>query len=349
MKTVTEETSMEETEEEVWNPLMLLNISFEPGHCLERIKHMKNPVMQDMALTEYYYFTCQHERAMTKAVSYLYHEDLKMQIGAWLIYIFGNMALGNAEQVRTGMEHLRGITERKSEEEYTLNMKLLMLAVKMMMHFPIADEERQQIADQEDLYDEAGRLLICYLVEQEAWKRGEYERVMGGVDAIVFLSKNKYPLFFLYLYLTATSAAMNLKDVHRAELYFEKAWELAKADGFYGPIGELHGHVQAFIEKKVRKEDPEAYRRIMEVTHQYRSGWRKMVLAANGEENGADEVEELTGMEYAVAQLAGMEWSNQEIADYLEITVRTVKYHMTAVFNKLNIGSRKELTEKLPH
>lgn len=348
MKTVTEE-EREETEEAVRIPLMLLNISFEPGTCLERIKHMKDPVLQDMALTEYYYFTCQHERAVTKAVSYLYHENLKTQIGAWLIYTFGNMALGNAEQVKTGMKHLRGIADHGPEAEDTRNMKLLLLAMKMMLHFPISEEERKQIADQEEFYDEAGRLLICYLVEQEAWKRGEYERVIGGVDAIAFLSKNKYPLFFLYLYLTATSAAMNLKDVHRAELYFEKAWELAKADGFYGPMGELHGHIQAFVEKKIRKEDPEAYSRIMEVTHQYRSGWRKLILAANGEQNGADAVEELTGMEYAVAQLAGMEWSNQEIADYLEITVRTVKYHMTSVFNKLNIGSRKELNEKLPH
>lgn len=347
MKTVTEER-MEETETAARIPLMLLNISFEPGECLERIKHMKDPLLQDMALTEYYYFTCQHERAVTKAVNCLYHEDLKTQIGAWLIYTFGNMALGNAEQVKAGMGRLRDLVNQGAEAEHTQNMKLLLLAVKMMLHFPISEEERKQIEVQDEFYDEAGRLFICYLVEQETWKKGEYERVIGGVDAIAFLSKNKYPLFFLYLYLTATSAAMNLKDISQAETYFEKAWELAKADGFYGPIGELHGHVQVFLEKKIRKEDPEAYRRIMEVTHQYRSGWRKLILAANGEQNGDDAVEELTGMEYAVAQLAGLEWSNQEIADYLEVTVRTVKYHMTSIFNKLNIGSRRELAEKMP-
>lgn len=348
VKEVTEKTEeIEEAEEVERIPLMLLNISFEPGHCLERIRHMKNPVLQDMALTEYYYFTCQHEKAVTKSISYLHQADWKTQIGAWLIYAFGNMALGNAEQVRDGISHLRSIVDREPEAEDSQNIRLLLLAVKMMLHFPISEEERQRIVEQEGCYNEAGRLLVCYLMEQEYWKNGEFERVIGGVDAIAFLSKNIYPLFFIYLYLTAASAAMNLKDVSRAESYFEKAWELARADGFYGPMGELHGHIQAFVEKKIRKEDPEAYNQIMEVTRQYRSGWRRFVRAENEDET--DVLEELTGMEYAVAQLAGLEWSNQEIADYLEITVRTVKYHMTSIFNKLNIGSRKELTEKFSH
>ena len=342
VKGVNERT--EETDETARIPLMLLNISFEPGHCLERIKHIKNPELQDMALTEYYYFTCQHERAVTKAVSYLYHEDLKTQIGAWLIYIFGNMAMGNTDLAKTGIEHLRTITDRKPESEDAKEIQLLLAGVKLMLHFPISEEEHQQIADREGLCDEVGRLFGCYLMEQEAWKNGEYERAIGGVEAILLLIKNDFPLYFLYLYLTAASAALHLKDLSRAEAYFDKAWELARADGFYGPMGEQHGHLSVLVEKKIRKEDPEAYKKIMEVTHQYRTGWRSMI---EGEDSSSN-LEELTGMEYAVAQLAGLEWSNQEIADYLDITVRTVKYHMTTIFNKLNIGSRRELTEKMP-
>lgn len=343
MNTVTEE---ERAEEMLWIPMMLLNISFEPGHCLECIKHMKNPVFQDMALTEYYYFTCQHEQAVTKAVSYLHHENLKIQIGAWLIYTFGQMALGNTEQAKSGIEQLRVITERKRNADDSKEIQILFAGVKLMLHFPISEEELQQMTDRKILNNEVGRLFGCYLMEQEAWKNKEYERAIGGVEAIILLSENKFPLYFLYLYLTAASAALNLKDLQRAETYFEKAWELARADGFYGPVGEQHGHLAVLVEKKIRKEDPEAYMKIMEITHQYRTGWKKMI---EGETLCADSLEELTGMEYAVAQLAELEWSNQEIADYLEITVRTVKYHMTSIFNKLNIGSRKELTGKFPH
>lgn len=36
-------------------------------------------------------------------------------------------------------------------------------------------------------------------------------------------------------------------------------------------------------------------------------------------------------------------WTNKEIAEYLGITQRTVKQHLTCVFNKLNIENRKQL------
>ncbi len=335
----------EETEEAVQIPLMLLNVSFEPGHCLECIRHIKNPVLQDMALTEYYYFTGQHERAVTKAVSYLHDENLKTRIGAWLIYTFGNMAMGNAEQAKTGIRHLRTITKRKAEIEDSKEVQLLLAGVKLLLRFPISEEARQQMEDRESLCDEVGRLFSCYLMEQEAWKNGEYERAIGGVEAILLLSQKNAPLYFIYLYLIAASAALHLKELSRAEAYFDKAWELARADGFYVPLGEQHGRLSVLVEKKIRKEDPEVYKKIMEVTHQYRTGWRSIIEGEDIFHN----LEKLTGMEYAVAQLAGLEWSNQEIADYLEISLRTVKCHMTSIFSKLHIGSRKGLVGKYPH
>jgi len=41
--------------------------------------------------------------------------------------------------------------------------------------------------------------------------------------------------------------------------------------------------------------------------------------------------------------LANRGWTNKEISEYLEITPRTVKQHLTCVFNKLNIENRKQL------
>lgn len=53
----------------------------------------------------------------------------------------------------------------------------------------------------------------------------------------------------------------------------------------------------------------------------------------------------LTTTEFSVAMLANRGWTNNEIADYLEVNVNTVKSHITSVFNKLGINSRKELNE----
>ena len=53
----------------------------------------------------------------------------------------------------------------------------------------------------------------------------------------------------------------------------------------------------------------------------------------------------LTTTEFTIAMLASRGWTNQEIADYMKITLRTVKQHMTCIFNKISISNRKQLKE----
>lgn len=75
------------------------------------------------------------------------------------------------------------------------------------------------------------------------------------------------------------------------------------------------------------------------------SSVKKLCQKKNEKKRNMQEI--MTGMEYAVAFLAGLGWSNQEIGDYFDVSVRTVKYYMTAVFYKLNINSRQEIPELL--
>lgn len=58
------------------------------------------------------------------------------------------------------------------------------------------------------------------------------------------------------------------------------------------------------------------------------------------DENIADN---LTTMEFTIAMLANRGWTNTEIASHLNITVRTVKQHLSSIFNKLNICNRRQL------
>jgi DNA-binding NarL/FixJ family response regulator len=48
-------------------------------------------------------------------------------------------------------------------------------------------------------------------------------------------------------------------------------------------------------------------------------------------------------MEFTIAMLANRGWTNTEIASHLNITVRTVKQHLSSIFNKLNICNRRQL------
>jgi ATP/maltotriose-dependent transcriptional regulator MalT len=57
----------------------------------------------------------------------------------------------------------------------------------------------------------------------------------------------------------------------------------------------------------------------------------------------ASGLESLTASERRVAQLAAEELSNKEIAQALFVTVKTVEVHLSSVYRKLGIGSRRQL------
>jgi DNA-binding CsgD family transcriptional regulator len=73
-------------------------------------------------------------------------------------------------------------------------------------------------------------------------------------------------------------------------------------------------------------------------------------LAASGARRRAERVwglEALTPREHELARLAAREHSNVEIAERLFITRKTVESHLSAIYRKLDIGSRSELAAAL--
>lgn len=54
------------------------------------------------------------------------------------------------------------------------------------------------------------------------------------------------------------------------------------------------------------------------------------------------QINELTSRELEVLHLIARGWSNRQIAEYLHIEVRTVKYHTTNIYSKLGVTSRSE-------
>ena len=337
-------------EKHIYTPILLLDMPFYPGKCLEQIEHIENTASRDIAMMQYYYFTCHHEQAAEIAAKYLEFEDLKIRIVALLIFTFASMAVGDAKRARKGKADLKKLAARQNDFSKESGIPLMLSAAKMVLHIPVTEDERKMISEQIEVCDEGGRLLCCYLLEQKSWINREYERIIGAVETAVHMMKKSYPLITLYFYLSASEEALNLKDMKLAEMYFQKAWDLAEKDGFIGPVGEMQGHLQIFLEKKVKKENPTMYKRIMQVTHQYRTGWCEIIcgeIYPREEYQKKNMREKLTGMEYAVGFLAGQGWSNQEISDYFNISVRTVKYYMTTVFSKLNISGRREIYKLL--
>jgi DNA-binding CsgD family transcriptional regulator len=59
-------------------------------------------------------------------------------------------------------------------------------------------------------------------------------------------------------------------------------------------------------------------------------------------------VESLTPSERRVADLAAQGLTTRQVAQALFVTPKTVEYHLRHTYQKLDIGSRTELTEALP-
>ena len=58
---------------------------------------------------------------------------------------------------------------------------------------------------------------------------------------------------------------------------------------------------------------------------------------------GNDVADDLTTTEFAVAMLASRGWTNQEIAEQLNVSANTVKKHLLGAMRKLQVENRRDL------
>jgi len=70
---------------------------------------------------------------------------------------------------------------------------------------------------------------------------------------------------------------------------------------------------------------------------------KRAIIAPDGEHKASDL---LSGRESEVLRLVALGMSNREIAERLFLSQRTIKAHLTNIFNKLNVASRSEAIVK---
>lgn len=211
------------------------------------------------------------------------------------------------------------------------------VAAQTLLHLPIGE-----IPPLEDYLTELPigmRLWGCYVLAHEAYLKQEYEKSLGIVQTCLMLTTKVYPIAMIYLNLMGAMDAMNLRQQELARKYFMDAWMLAKPDELIEGIGEHHGLLQGLIESCMKNEYPEDYQRIIQITYQFSYGWRRIHNPATKE----DVADNLTTTEFTIAMLANRGWTNTEIAAHLNMTIRTVKQHLSSVFDKLNIDNRRQL------
>ena len=322
-------------------PMLLMSSAFPLGRCIEFIESIDDVPQKEMAYAEYYYFSGRHEKAVEYAEMYLNCEDMMLKLSASLIYTFANLSLDRIHSARFGLERLKEYLKEAMLEEADKKTRaccvFVATAAHTLLHIPVGD--LPPLAEYLSEFTKGMQLWGAYVLAHKAYLVKDYQRSLGIVQTCLMTCSKVYPIAMIYLNLVVAMDLMNLKETDKAKVYFMKVWEISRPDNLIEGIGEHHGLLQGLIEACMKKDYPEDYARIIDITYKFSAGWRRI----HNPDTNEDVADNLTTTEFAIAMLANKGWTNKEIAEYLGITQRTVKQHLTCVFNKLNIENRKQL------
>lgn len=322
-------------------PMLLMSSAFPLGRCIEFIESIDDVPQKEMAYAEYYYFRGRHEKAVEYAEMYLNCEDIMLKLSASLIYTFANLSLDRIHSARFGLERLKEYLKEAMLEETDKKTRaccvFVATAAHTLLHIPVGD--LPPLAEYLSEFTKGMQLWGAYVLAHKAYLVKDYQRSLGIVQTCLMTCSKVYPIAMIYLNLVVAMDLMNLKETDKAKVYFMKVWEISRPDNLIEGIGEHHGLLQGLIETCMKKDYPEDYARIINITYKFSAGWRRI----HNHDTNEDVADNLTTTEFTIAMLANRGWTNKEISEYLEITPRTVKQHLTCVFNKLNIENRKQL------
>ena len=321
------------------DPLVLTTGRFEPGQADDFCRSIPDGERRRFALAELAYYRGDAKTALTefRALTGLDRED-----------VFPAAALGVALTSLAGGD-LKDVTRiyefaKTADVAFEGSPDLTKVSSALLLYFNLLLRNIPAISLPDfgpDAFSmpESIRPMAIYIYTDFLVEMGQLGRAVGLAEgALVFMDRPR-PVAEIYLALVICRGYMHRREWDKAEFYFHYAWERAKPDGLYMPFAEHRGMLSGMLEKCLRYREPQAYKRILELSNVYHKRW----VHVHNELTGDKLSDALTAIEYNVASLASHGMSNAEIADFLGITVNSVRAHLRNIFNKLGIGNRKEL------
>lgn len=256
-----------------------------------------------------------------------------------LINALTALSLGKSDEIMElykTLKNIRAFTDSFPMLKTTTDMFALYFHI--MIHnkedivFPVIGVDAFRVPDELKpmaLYTYAHYLNIC----------GDYNHSIGLAESALVLTQERCPIGEIYLALIACVGYISRGDIKRSEYFCRYAWQIAKPDGIIMPFVELRGLLSGILEKCLKRDFPEDYKNITELANVYHKNWVAVHNALTGETVS----DILTVAEFNVAMLASRGFSNDEVGEFLGISVNSVRAHLRNIFNKLEIESRKDL------
>lgn len=125
----------------------------------------------------------------------------------------------------------------------------------------------------------------------------------------------------------------------QAITHLDRAIQLALPDKLYSPLAEYRKPLDFLMEERLREICPEAVQKVRTLNRQLLGGWVKLHNAVLNRTVS----NELTIREREVAKLASFGLSNKEIAEWLHITLGSVKQTIQLALDKTGAQNRRSL------
>lgn len=336
------ETGASETVFNEANFMPLMNATFEPGHCREAVDAMRPGPQRDIAQAECYYFSGQPEAAANLAKTHLTSPDMATRLSACLIYAYACLPMAQISNAKQALGELNASLSATTAESPQLKAAAAFVASAgaVLLHLPLP-ERMPAVESFASSLPPGVRAFALYVKAHYLYLEGEYARSAGIAEAALAMGAASYPISAIYLRLVSVMDHMSLKRPDRAEEHLLAAWDIARPDGLIEGFGEHHGLLGAMLEAVIKPQWPEEFRRIIDITYRFSSGWRRVHNPATGE----DVADDLTTTEFSIAMLAAREWTTAQIAAHMGISTNTVKVHISEAMRKLNVSSRKDLKQ----
>ncbi|HIZ82997.1 MAG TPA: LuxR C-terminal-related transcriptional regulator [Firmicutes bacterium] len=318
----------------------LMNTPFEPGRCADCIDEMEEGPGKEIALAEYHYFSGRPEKAIQEAELYLTCPDAAYRFSACLIYAYANLSVGQIQHARYALAEIKNTLAADAEKAPHVRAieAFVVFAASVLLHLPLPEKMPPTQAFL-PLLPAGLRAFALYVQAHYLYLKEDYQKSVGIVEATLGMGADRYPIPAIYLHLVAVMDYMSLKQTEQAQKHLLAAWEIARPDDLIEGFGEHHGLLGGMLEAVIKPGWPEDFKRIIAITYRFSAGWRKIHNPATGH----DVADDLTTTEFAAAMLAARGWTNQEIAQHMNISAHTVKRYISTVLQKLGIRQRQEL------
>ncbi len=315
----------------------ILALSYASGKFQDAVLRIEDEEERAVAWAGQFYFQGKVDQAKEAAKSCFSSESAEIRLSARWLHAMASVGCGDVRTCMADFEEI--LREGQCAQNETVRMESELITIISKIYFHEENADIVHLIPHLSRFPEGVRYMALYGRTHALYLQKQYQRTIGEVEAAMALMHQPYPIAAIYLNIVGAMASNSLAQHQEAQKFFDRAWEIALPEGYFEPFAEHHGMLQGLVERKIRTNQPELYQQISEIVYRFSRAWMK-IHNPNARFKVTDT---LTPYEFSIAMLAAKGRSNQEIADYMAISVSSVKAYLAIIYQKIGITKRSEL------